>query len=194
MRVLFTMPKDQTEASLYLKASSGSEKSFVHFDDVRVIPFYGIAATEHHFYEDFENIDEGIYPFIMASTSSRVHLSEKNEGYTKDVLSGNFSLKISSSNPNGLMAQTLPSGLRFQPNKTHTISFDYQVDQPDAYSVKVKRIKGGDETVLVDEFLNKTGKFKRTFTTSDKQDYSIFLYKHDSKGDSELIIDELTVD
>ena len=194
MRVLFTMPKDQTEATLYLKASSGSEKSFVHFDDVRVIPFYGITTAEHHFYEDFENIDEGIYPFIMASTSSRVHLSEKNEGYTKDVLSGNFSLKISSSNPNGLMAQTLPSSLRFQPNKTHTISFDYQVDQPEAYSIKVKSITGGDETVLVDEFLNKTGKFKRTFTTSDKQDYSIFLYKHDSKGDSELIIDELTVD
>lgn len=194
MRVLFTMPKDKAEATLYLKASSGSEKSFVHFDDVRVVPFFGNTTTEHYFYEDFEHIDEGIYPFIMASASTRVHLSEKNEDYTKDVLSGNFSLKISSSNPNGLMAQTLPSSLRFQSNKTHTISFDYQVDQPGAYSIKVKSITGGDETVLVDDFLNKSGKFKHTFTTSNKQDYSIFLYKHGGKGDSELIIDELIID
>ena len=193
MRVLFTMPKDQTEATLYLKASSGGEKSFVHFDDVRVVPFYGNTAAEHYFYEDFEHIDEGIYPFILATPSSRVHLSEKNESYTKDVLSGNFSLKISSSNPNGLMARTLPSSLRFQPNTTYTISFDYQVDKPEAYSIKVKRSTGGDETVLVDEFLNTTATFKHTFTTLNGQDHALFLYKHGKKGDSHLVIDNLKV-
>lgn len=194
MRVLFTMPKDKTEATLYLKASSGSEKSFVHFDDVRVIPFSGITTTEHHFYENFENIDEGIYPFIQGNPSIRAHLSEKNEGYTTDVLSGNFSLKISSSNPNGLMVQTLPCNLRFQSNKKYTISFEYQVDQPEKYRILIKSIKGGDEPGVIDEFLNKSGNFKRSFTTADKQDYAIFLYKYGKQGDSELVIDELIID
>lgn len=191
IRVLFTMSKNETEATLFLKATSGEEGNFVRFDDVRIVPFLGNTSTEHLFYEDFENVDEGIYPFIQGNSSVRAHLSENHKNYTNDVISGNFSLKISSSNPNGLMIHSLPSNLRFQPNTKYTVSFKYKVDQYDKYRVVIKSLKGDDESMVVNKFLNESGDFKYSFTTGSEQDYSIFFYKYGKKAESDLVIDNL---
>ena len=195
MRVLFTMPQGSTQATLSLKASPGATGSFVHFDDVRIVPFSGELPTEHLFYEDFENVDEGFYPFIQQTTSSRVHLSEKHEGYTKDVLSGNFSFKISSTNPNGPVAQTLPCNLRFRPNTKYTLRFKFRVDRPERYRIIIKSIrKAQSEPALLDEYLNESGHFEQSFTTANVDDYAIFIYKYGQNGDADLIMDDLTVD
>jgi len=194
MRILFTMPGDKTDARLYLKADAGPLESFVHFDDARIVPYLGTENKEHLFYEDFEEVDEGIYPFIPGKASIRTHLSERHETYTEDVLSGNFSLKITSRNPNGLMAHTLPCNFRFQPNNTYTISFKYQVDLPERYRIVVKSHQGGDKSVVMNEYLNTAGVFRHTLTTGNKHDYCIYLYKQGTYGDSHLIIDDLTID
>jgi endo-alpha-N-acetylgalactosaminidase len=193
MRVIFTMPPDKTDARIFLRADAGPKGGYVHFDDARVVPFTGEAQNEQHFYEDFEQVDEGIYPFIPGHPSTRIHLSERHEGFTEDVLSGNFSLKITSRNPNGLMAQTLPCNLRFQPNSTYNISFSYQVDLPQRYRMLVKSNEGGEESIIMDEMLNCTGDFKHTLVTGDYRDYCIYIFKEGSYGDSHLIIDDLNI-
>ncbi len=194
MRINFTMPADKTEACLYLKAESGPSGSFVHFDDARVVPYLGTENKEHLFYEDFEHVDEGIYPFIPGNASIRIHLSERHEGYTDDVLAGNFSLKITSRNPNGLMAHTLPCNIKFQPNTEYTISFKYDVDQPERYRMVIKSHQGGAKSIIMNEYLNNSGDFRHTLTTGNERDYYIYIYKHGAYGDSHLIIDNLTID
>ena len=194
LRVLFTVPEGKTGALLYLKAEQGNKGSFANFDDVRVMLYNRTLQKKHMFYEDFEHVDEGIYPFVPATDGTRVHLSEKHEGYTTDVLLDNFSLKISSSNRNGLMASTLPCNVRFQPNKKYTISFKYMVDLPDRYSIVVKSHRGGNKSAVMEEFLDTKGDFKHTITTGNHSDYYLAIYKHGKYSDSDLVIDNLSID
>ncbi|TKG95603.1 hypothetical protein EYV94_09190 [Puteibacter caeruleilacunae] len=191
MRVTFNIPVDCHSAVIRLKTGRGSANSFVHFDDVRIIPFDGKIVESNKFFEDFENVDEGVFPFIPAHGGTKIHLSEKHKGYTKDVINGEFSLKVSEGNGNGLIAQTLPCNLRFLPNTSYTLSFSYLTNIPESYRLMIKSRKGGDNTVLIEELLGKGGEFKATFTTGKEYDYYLSIYK---EGKSELILDDIMLE
>lgn len=191
MRVRFKMPENQSSATIQLAAGKGNADSFVRFDDVRLFLTEEPNNKAYAFYEDFEHVDEGVYPFIPAGFGTKIHLSEKNPGYTKDALNGKYSLKVSAGNGNGLVAQTLPCNLRFKPRTGYSLSFIYQANLPGAYRVVLKSRKGGNGTVLFDELLGKNGKFIKSFKTGKEDDYYISIFK---EGDSELILDDIKIE
>ncbi|MGU8770883.1 hypothetical protein ACV3RY_16870, partial [Clostridium perfringens] len=102
MEVEFTVPKGVNSADVYLKASEGDADSVVLVDDFRIWDHPGHTNRAGYiFYEDFENVDEGISPFYLApgrGDSNRSHLAEKDISIDAKqrmnwVLDGRFSLK-----------------------------------------------------------------------------------------------------
>jgi endo-alpha-N-acetylgalactosaminidase len=137
MYVFFNVPEGQSTANLMLKADAGS--STVVFDDVRVARSIRPAKPDSvYFMEDFENIPDGLYPFVKGPSGGvndpRTHLAELHAPYTQkgwngklndDVINGNWSLKAHGE-PTGLLLQTIPQTIRFVPGKTYTVSFKYE--------------------------------------------------------------------
>lgn len=144
MRVLFDVPAGQTTATLYLKVDGG--KDIVTFDDVRVVKTKKTSnPSGAYFVEDFENVDQGIYPFVKGPAGGvndpRTHLSELHAPYTQkgwngkaidDVIEGNWSLKIHKEST-GILLQTIPQTLRFEAGKSYRISFKYEAEKDGNY-------------------------------------------------------------
>jgi len=147
MYVFFDIPEGQTTANLLLKAEAGS--SSVVFDDIRVArTIRPIKPDSIYFIENFENIPDGLYPFVKGPSGGvndpRTHLSELHAPYTQkgwngkvidDVINGNWSLKAHGE-PNGLLLQTLPQTIRFLAGKTYVVSFNYEASGSD-YSLVI---------------------------------------------------------
>jgi len=147
MYVFFNVPEGKTTANLFMKADSGS--STVIFDDVRVARTFRPAKPDSvYFMEDFENIPDGLYPFVKGPSGGvndpRTHLSELHAPYTQkgwngklidDVIHGNWSLKAHGE-PTGLLLQTIPQTIRFVAGKTYTVSFKYEASGSD-YSLVI---------------------------------------------------------
>ena len=104
------------------------------------------------FFQDFENVAQGLYPFVVSGyegvEDNRIHLSELHAPYTQggwdvkkldDVIDGEWSIKI-----NGLVGgvgqiliQTVPQNFRFEPGKTYTVEFDYELGTTGSYYVAI---------------------------------------------------------
>lgn len=170
---------------LTLAFNAGNDTSTVEFDDVRLV------ATKHNphvgegiYFEDFENVDEGWGPFTAAKPSSyTTHLSNRNEGYTNDVLLGSWSLKTWREG-NGEVYRTSPAIIRFDPNCRYHLAFVYQASKEKVYGVSVRSAKTGEE--LFAAALDGRGKFERDFTTGNANDYYVVITK---AGDGTFLLD-----
>jgi endo-alpha-N-acetylgalactosaminidase len=125
MKVNFTAPKSG-KVTVVCKAAEGlTDDAKVIFDDVRVMENEVSDLQGHDMLFDFENVDESVYPFVADGNSNHTHLSETNEGYTVDTISGQFSMKISDNH-----MRTLPITVRLEPNTTYEFNMDYLLDRP----------------------------------------------------------------
>ena len=205
MEVEFTVPENVDEANIYIEAKEGNTPVLI--DDFRIWEHPGHTNKDGYvFYEDFENVDEGITPFFLApgrGTSNRTHLAEKDlYGRQKMnwVLDGRFSLKSNQqSGETGEMIVTDSSTLNLEPNTKYELGFLYSLaDASPGYSIKVKSLSGG---ILVDIPLAATDiasgqytnakEIAKTFTTDNKNDYYISLDK--GNGFKEIILDNMYV-
>ncbi|OAB37012.1 hypothetical protein PMSD_09410 [Paenibacillus macquariensis subsp. defensor] len=138
MRVVFDVEAGHENATLYLRVAPGT--ATVTFDDVRSVPTKRVVpqSPEVVVAEDFENVDQGLTPFIIADADGvsdpRTHLSELHAPYTQkgwngkavdDVLNGGWSVK-SHKTGSGLIMRTLPQTLRFDKGTTYEVTFKYE--------------------------------------------------------------------
>lgn len=105
------------------------------------------------FSQDFENVAQGEYPFVVSGLESvednRQHLSELHAPYTQggwdvkkmdDVIEGQWALKVNGLDAgaygsNQLVMQTIPQNFRFEPGKTYTVEFDYEMGSARSYMI-----------------------------------------------------------
>lgn len=166
-----------------------SEGASVQFDDVRIVRNVNKKNGSHAYFEDFEHVDEGWGPFIASKPSSyKTHLSELHEGYTDDTIDGNFSLKTWKEG-NGEVYRTSPSMIRFKPNSSYRIKFNYKSTEDGVYRVVVRSVK--DNRELINASLDGNSVFSAEFKTTDKDDYYISTTK---KGNGILVIDNFAID
>ena len=104
------------------------------------------------FFQDFENVAQGLYPFVVSGfegvEDNRIHLSELHAPYTQggwdvkkldDVIDGEWSVKINglTSGVGQILIQTIPQNFRFEPGKTYTVEFDYELGTTGSYYVAI---------------------------------------------------------
>jgi endo-alpha-N-acetylgalactosaminidase len=201
MNVFFDVDKYHDTIKLELNTSKGD--SIVIYDDLRVIRAHKKTIIDSiYFQENFEYISSGIFPFIKGEAGGandpRVHLAEKHSPYTQkgwdgkkvdDVLNGNWSLKLHE-NAVGLIIQTIPQNLRFEPYKKYKVSFKYQVESND-YSF----VLGDNTTILFENKVSQqheTQLFEFIFTASESGN-SWFGIKKNSNETTDFIIDDITI-
>ncbi|WP_459832070.1 endo-alpha-N-acetylgalactosaminidase family protein [Clostridium carnis] len=205
MEVEFTVPEGITNANIYIDAAKGNGDVIV--DDFRIWEHPGHTNKDGYiFYEDFENVDEGITPFFLGpnrGTSNRSHLAEKDlYGRQKMnwVLDGRFSLKTNQqSNEKGEMLITEESTFKLEPNTTYELGFLYSLkDDTPKYTVNVKsKSNGGLVSIPLNSTNIEEGKYTNPksitnkFTTGDKDDYYISIDK--KSGYADLILDNIYV-
>lgn len=195
-------------AVLYLKADKGSAVSSVRFDDVRVWENPGKTPVPPNsaLFEDFENVDEGLGPFVLSGEYGiRTHISEKREGskQLKDfVINGRYSLKSNMEEKiTGEILRTQQSTLKLKPNNKYQLSFNYRYDKNlheslipnNMYSISVETGDGGSANrklnAVLDSNLNSYG---GTFTTGGYEDYYLAVNKLRT-GYGILIIDDISI-
>ena len=201
MFVFFDVKKNNDDIKLLLNTSQGD--SIVIYDDVRVIKAHKKTAIDSiYFQENFEHIPSGLFPFIKGEAGGandpRVHLAEKHSPYTQkgwdekkvdDVLNGKWSLKLHE-DAIGLIIQTIPQNLRFEPNKKYKVSFKYQTES-DGYSF----VLGNNTNILFENKVNQvqdTKLFEFVFTASPSGN-SWFGIKKTNNDTSDFILDDLTI-
>ena len=205
MEVEFTVPDGVKNAEIYLQAKEGTGDVIV--DDFRIWDHPGHTNKDGYvFYEDFENVDEGITPFYLApgrGHSNRTHLAEKDlYGRQKMnwVLDGRFSLKSNQQDgETGQMFITDSSTFDLEPNTKYELGFLYSLkNAKPGYSFNIKSKSGGtlvniplgDTAVESGKYTN-SKEVTKTFTTGDKDDYYISVDK--GNGYAELILDNVYV-
>ncbi len=201
MFVFFDVEKNNDDIKLILNTSQGD--SIVIYDDIRVIKAHKKTAIDSiYFQENFEHIPSGLFPFVKGEAGGandpRVHLAEKHSPYTQkgwdkkkvdDVLNGNWSLKLHE-DAIGLIIQTIPQNLRFEPNKKYKVSFKYQTES-DGYSF----VLGNNTNILFENKVNQvqdTKLFEFVFTASPSGN-SWFGIKKTNNDTSDFILDDLTI-
>lgn len=205
MRVLFDVPSGQSAAVLSLQADAGT--AAVTFDDVRVVKTVRSPQGTHMFFEDFENVDQGWYPFVVgnaggSATDPRTHLAQIHAPYTQkgwngklidDVIAGQQSLKAHEERQ-GLIYRTLPQTLRFTPGRQYRVTFSYQQSVGGDYGFV---LGAGASEVSTDSLAqaHTTTTFTKTFTAgTDAWIGMKKLTPETSNQDRDLIIDDLAVD
>jgi endo-alpha-N-acetylgalactosaminidase len=180
MRVLFEVPSWKRSATITLAVEPG--ESSVRFDNVRIVPTVRTERVGFDVFEDFENVDEGWFPFVKGGaggvTDPTTHLSELHAPYTNagwneklvdDTIEGQWSLK-SHNERNGLVYQTLPQTVRFVPGRKYEVSFDYQSAFEGEY-VFVIGSGGGDDQKIISKTpftqQRQTKRFTVTVTPGD---------------------------
>lgn len=205
MRVLFDVPSGQTTAALSLQADAGT--ATITFDDVRVVRTTRSPQGGHYFAEDFENVDQGWYPFVVgnaggSATDPRTHLAQRHAPYTQkgwngklidDVITGSNSLKAHEERQ-GLIYRTLPQTLRFTAGRQYRVTFNYQQSIGNDYGFVVG---AGASEVGTDPFAQarNTTSYTKTFTAGTDAWIGVRkLTAETSNQDRDLVIDDLTVD
>ena len=205
MEIEVTVPEGVTTADIYLNAEAGDGDVII--DDFRIWEHPGTTNRDGYvFYEDFENVDEGITPFFLApgrGTSNRSHLAEKDLlGRQKMtwVLDGRFSLKTNQqAGETGQMLVTDDSTFKLEPNKTYELGFLYSLkDATPGYTVNIKSRSEGtlvsiplEATGVEEGEYTKTNSKSQTFTTGNNDDYYISIDK--GNGYADLILDNIYV-
>lgn len=203
MRVFFDVPVGQTTATLYLKTNGDS--GTVTFDDVRVVKTQRAPnPTGAYFNEDFENIDQGLYPFVMGPADGvgdpRTHLSELHAPYTQkgwnnkaidDVIDGHWSLKAHKEGT-GLVMQTIPQNLRFVPGKIYKVTFKYENETAGSYGFV---IGDGNEEISTKKFIaaDVPTTFTKAFQASESGESWIGI-KNLAGTNSDFVLDDLMVE
>ncbi|NNC14031.1 hypothetical protein HII28_19405 [Planctomonas sp. JC2975] len=142
LKVLFTVPsgRGDANATLSLIGGAGSGTDIVQFTDVRVQQNDGAnhQADGHFYTEDFEQPDGGSFgPFIIGKPSEpSLILSKTNPGYTRDTISGKYSLETIN-NGAGLQYRTWPGTIDFEPGHAYRVRLDYQSDASGLYDFQV---------------------------------------------------------
>lgn len=177
------------DSVLSLSFKGETEGALAQFDDVRIVKMAKEKKTSPAYFEDFEDVDEGWGPFIASKPSLyKTHLSELHKGYTDDTIDGNFSLKTWQEG-DGEVYRTSPSMIRFKPNATYRLKFDYKSTEKGVYRLVIRSLKDNKELVNVP--LNGTATYSGKFTTGNQDDYYISTTK---KGNGVFIIDNFSID
>ncbi|MGV3273911.1 endo-alpha-N-acetylgalactosaminidase family protein [Staphylococcus sp. 11261D007BR] len=148
MYVFFTAPEDG-EVTLSLARDAGEGDTY--FDDIRVVDNDSNLLKDGTYYQDFENVPQGLFPFVVSEVEgvqdNRIHLSEYNAPYTQrgwngkrvdDVIDGKWSLKVNGqTGKDKMVIHTIPQNFYFEPGKTYTVSFDYEAGSDDTYAFAV---------------------------------------------------------
>ncbi|KAF2330677.1 endo-alpha-N-acetylgalactosaminidase family protein [Flavobacterium daemonense] len=201
MYVYFKVPQGQTTAKLFLHADAGTET--VVFDDIRVVQNKQESKPLNVFFaENFENIPDGLYPFIKGPAGGvndpRIHLSELHSPYTQkgwngklidDVINGNWSVKAHSEEV-GLLFQTIPQTVRFKAGKTYTVTFKYQSSGADYALVNGDGIKNNISIVIDTATTTKTLSF--SFVASEDGN-SWFGIEKINTNESDFVLDDLVI-
>ena len=133
---------------------------------------YDAEGNVTGFFQDFEHSAQGEYPFVVSGLEgvedNRQHLSQLHAPYTQggwdgvklldDVIDGQWSLKVGGLDAgaygtNQLVMQTIPQNFRFEPGKTYTVEFDYEMGSTNTYMVCI----GDGECVYEDGWPTGTG-------------------------------------
>ncbi len=196
-RVVFQAPADGAPVEFFLRGEAGEADAVARFDDARLVEIPKPNLHGHDFFEDFENVDQYWGPFVYGfKGNTRVHLSEANPPYTRDVVDGKYSLK-SAEETAALLYRTTPALLPLKPNTRYRLSFDYLADHARQHSVVVCTTDGGDDAQVLLQPLPGEGPdkqaFSAEFTTGAFDDYWIGVVKNDG-GKGLLVIDNVAVD
>lgn len=155
MYVYFTTGDDPSNTIVSLRREAGSGASY--FDDLRVFENKSQMYENGHdlkdgdFYQDFENVGQGIFPFVIGNVEgvqdNRTHLAEKNAPYTQkgwngkvinDVIEGKWSVKTNGlTGRNRLVYQTIPQNFRFKEGQSYQVVFDYEAGSDGTYAFVV---------------------------------------------------------
>lgn len=202
MTLFFDVADYHEDVEISLHAAPGDTPLF--FDDVRIIAIDGHEVNDTVcFFEDFEHVPAGLYPFVKGSAGGindpRVHLAQKHAPYTQrgwnekkldDVLDGHWSLKMHEE-AQGLIIQTLPQNVRFEPGVEYRVSFDYQTSSGD-YSL----VLGDDTTMVYQTRINPqftTRRYEITFTASSSGNTWVGFVKR-GEACNDFILDNFRVD
>jgi endo-alpha-N-acetylgalactosaminidase len=144
MQVLFDVKPWKGSAVITLQVAPGD--TAVRLDNIRIIPTVRTEKQGYVLFEDFENVDEGWFPFVKGDaggvTDPTTHLSELHAPYTNagwnkklinDTIEGNWALK-SHNERLGIVYHTIPQTVRFATGRKYEFSFDYQCAYDDEYS------------------------------------------------------------
>lgn len=160
--VKFTAGADT--ATLTVKRAAGAGSTYV--DNIRYVENekFPVQDAKGNFSQDFENAVSGLYPFVIGPSSyggdAVAHLSEKHAPYTQtgwhnkqldDAIDGNWSLKYHDGRK-GLLYQTTPQTLTFEPGKTYTVEFDYQTGELARYQMIVGHGEDDGDTEKIESY------------------------------------------
>ena len=213
--VKFTAQDDTATFRLSRKAGKGTTT----FDNIRVVEAseFPVQAADGSFTQDFEHAVSGLYPFVIGPSSKGgdavAHLSERNGKFTQtgfhgkevdDAIDGNWSLKYHDGRK-GLLYQTTPQTLKFEPGKHYTVEFDYQAGSA---ADKYQMVVGDGENKFTEptEFLATTFKNGKQTTKHVKMEVTgaedgqtwIGLYSGGNSGNTavgsgDFVLDNLKV-
>ena len=154
MYVFFTPEADNTY-TITLRHEGSGDAYFAHMRtlETKADNFtYDKDGNVTGFFQDFENVAQGLYPFVVSGyegvEDNRIHLSELHAPYTQggwdvkkldDVIDGKWSIKINGlvSGVGQILIQTVPQNFRFEPGKTYTVEFDYELGTTGCYYVAI---------------------------------------------------------
>jgi endo-alpha-N-acetylgalactosaminidase len=201
MYIYFKVAKSQTTAKLFLYADAGTD--VVMFDDIRVVAIKQQSKPLNVFFtEDFENIPDGLYPFVKGPAGGvndpRTHLSELHIPYTQkgwnekpidDVINGNWSLKAHNEEA-GLLLQTIPQTIRFKAGKTYKVTFKYETSGADYALVNGDGTKSNMSIVLNKATTATTATF--SFLASESGNTWFGIEKLNGK-ESDFVLDDLVI-
>ncbi|MEU6019376.1 ricin-type beta-trefoil lectin domain protein [Streptomyces sp. NPDC047515] len=147
LEVLFTQPAGATTAILHLTADADFDSGdTVLWSDARAMANPGAThqAGGHYYTEDFEhNTGGGFGPFLIGKPGEPSEiLSEFHNGYTRDTISGTYSLETIN-NGSGLQFRTWPGSIRFVPGHSYRVQVDYQADIANQYRFQVNADSAG---------------------------------------------------
>lgn len=169
MYVFFETGKKTSDVTIELSRDVGNGASY--FDDIRIVESSAEnQVSSNKFVQDFENVVQGIYPFVIGNIEgvedNRTHLSELNAPYTQrgwnqkivnDVIAGKWSLKTNGlTEGDSLVYQTIPQNFTFKPGVTYKITFDYEAGSDGTYAVVSGNAPFEEKGVLTKEELKST--------------------------------------
>ncbi|GGH16072.1 endo-alpha-N-acetylgalactosaminidase family protein [Paenibacillus segetis] len=207
MYVYFETGTDVSNVKLTLSRVAGSGATY--FDDIRIVENNAqnkVNTTQ--FVQDFENVAQGIYPFVIGNIEgvedNRTHLAELHAPYTQrgwnqktvsDVISGKWSLKTNGlTEGDTLVYQTIPQNFKFSPGVTYKITFDYEAGTDGTYAVVTGNAPFEESGVLTKTELKstanpdknaKSGKYSFTLTGDPSGQSWFGIYSTDKPADTQ---------
>ncbi|MFK0001644.1 endo-alpha-N-acetylgalactosaminidase family protein [Paenarthrobacter sp. NPDC090522] len=212
LRVLVDVPRNNTKATITLKADDGD--ATVRVDDFRTVKTARVATTGV-LSEDFENVDQGWGPFVKGnaggSTDPRTHITERHEPFTQkgwhtnvidEVLDGQWSLiahdeNLAPSGGPGLVYRTTEATVPFKAGHKYKVSFDYQNSKAGQYAWVSGYDSAAGPAVTGSQPIDaktSTNRFEQVFDTGFCGDYFVGLQRTGGANGSDVTLDNLLVE